>query len=157
MSRCTTVVFGLFFGAIISVLTAFLFGSFAQTAAGGMTSLLGESWLYLSLAVPFTLTFAVLGGYIYNRTSITNKKLWLISLISAFFVTLYSGTIGAIFGEAIVRGGMKTINIDGTLGWGTIYAFVLLPFTVPFARLLIGLFVISLERAGLRLNSKRTV
>jgi hypothetical protein len=54
-------------------------------------------------------------------------------------VTLYSGTIGAIFGELIVRGGMETINVDGTLVWGTIYAFLLIPITTPFARLIIGI------------------
>ncbi|WP_232321194.1 hypothetical protein [Sporosarcina ureae] len=111
-----------------------------QAWAGGITSLWGEGWLYLSVVIPFVITFVVLGEYFQNRDGLSNKKLWLTSLISAFFVTLYSGTIGAIFGETIVRGGMETINIGGTLIWGTIYAFVLLPLTTPFARLIIGVF-----------------
>lgn len=109
-----------------------------QALAGGITSFWGEGWLYFSVIIPFMFTFSVLGGYFHNR-NLSNKKLWIISLICALLVTLYSGTIGAILGEFIVRGGMETINIDDTLVWGTIYAFILLPFTTPFARLLIGI------------------
>jgi hypothetical protein len=131
---------GLIFGALLSFFTALLFMLIGQALAGGITLFWGESWLYFSVIIPFAITFAVLGGYFHNRNEISNKKLWLLSLLSAFFVTLYSGTIGAIFGETIVRGGMKTINVEGTLIWGTIYAFILLPLTTPFARLLIGIF-----------------
>ena len=129
---------GLIFGILISFITALLFMLLGQMWAGGITSFWGESWLYFSVIIPFTITFAVLGGYFHNRNKLTNKKLWLISLIIAFLITLYSGTVGAIFGEYIVRDGMETINVEGTLIWGTIYAFILLPLTTPFARLLIG-------------------
>lgn len=131
---------GLIFGVVLALITAFLFMLFGQIAAGGITSLWGESWLYISLIIPFAVVFMLLGGYFYNRNEVSNKKLWLLSLVIAFIVTLYSGTIGAILGEYIVRGGIETINVEGTLIWGTIYAFVLLPLTVPCARLLIGVF-----------------
>lgn len=131
---------GFVFGALFSLFTALLFMLMGQFVAGGFTSFWGESWLYFAVIVPFVITFTVLGGYFHNKNEISNKKIWLISLLCAFLVTLYSGTVGAIFGEFIVRGGMKTINIEGTLVWGTIYAFILLPFTTPFARLLIGIF-----------------
>lgn len=106
----------------------------------------GECWLYYSVIIPFALTFAVLGGNFHNSNELSIKKLWLISVICAFLVTLYSGTIGAIFGEMIVRGGIETINVEGTLVWGTIYAFILLPLTTPFARFLIGIFYILIRR-----------
>lgn len=131
---------GLIFGILLSFITALLFMLLGQMWAGGITSFWGESWLYFSVIIPFTITFAVLGGYFHNRNKLTNKKLWLISLLIAFLITLYSGTVGAIFGEYIVRDGMETINVEGTLIWGTIYAFILLPLTTPFARLLIGFF-----------------
>lgn len=117
-----------------------IFMLIGQAWAGGITSFWGESWLYFSVSIPFAVTFAILGGYFHNRNEISNKRLWLISLLCAFLVSLYSGTIGAIFGETIVRGGMETVNVEGTLVWGTIYAFVLLPLTTPFSRLLIGIF-----------------
>ena len=84
---------------------------FAQGFAGGLTSLNGESWLYFATVIPFLLTFMILGAYFSKREKVSNKNLWLLSIISALFITLYSGTIGAIFGETIVRGGMETINI----------------------------------------------
>ncbi|MCM3634508.1 hypothetical protein [Paenibacillus camelliae] len=136
---------GFIFGALFSFITAMLFMLIGQMWAGGVTSMWGESWLYFSVVIPFVITFTVLGGYFHNRNA-TNKKLWLISLICAFLITLYSGTIGAIFGETIVRGGMETINIEGTLVWGTIYAFILLPLTTPFARLIIGVFYKLISR-----------
>ena len=131
---------GSVFSIFCSVIAALFFSSLAQTWAGGMTSFWGESWLYYSVLIPFAVTFTVLGIYFQSKKELSNKKLWLISLICAFTVTLYSGTIGAIFGEMIVRGGMKTINFEDTLVWSTIYAFILLPLTTPFARLLIEIF-----------------
>ncbi len=131
---------GLLFRALFSFISAWLFQLNAQQWAGGVTLFWGEGWLYFSLIIPFSITFAVLGGYFHNRMELTNKKLWLISLICAFLVTWYSGTIGALIGENIVRGGMDTLNIEGTLIWGTIYAFVLLPITTAFARGLIEIF-----------------
>lgn len=138
---------GILFGMIMVLGTAFLFMAIGQTAAGGVTSLFGEAWLYAAVLVPFVLTFAVLGRYFHIQKEVPNKKLWLISFSSAFFVTLYSGTIGAISGEAIVRGGIETINVEGTLVWGAIYAVVLLPITTPFARLIIGWFYKFITRS----------
>ncbi|MDX8367944.1 hypothetical protein [Cytobacillus sp. IB215665] len=143
---CTSLII-LFAGTLFSIITVFLFAQIGIVWAGGRITLFfgSESWLYYSVIIPFTITFAILGGYFHNRNELSNKKLWAISLICAFLVTLYSGTIGAIFGETIVRGGMETINVEGTLVWGALYAFILLPFTTPFARFLIGIFYKIIE------------
>jgi len=130
---------GLIFGILLSNITALLFMLLGQQWAGGITSFWGESWLYFSVIIPFAIAFVVLGGYFHNR-NVTNKKLWLISLMCAFLITLYSGTVGAILGETIVRGSIDSINVEGTLIWGTMYAFFLLPLTTPYARYLIGIF-----------------
>lgn len=143
---------GVIFGIIISLITALIFMLIGQAWAGGITLFWGESWLYFSVIIPFAITFAVLGKYFHNSNNLSNKRLWLISLISAFFVTLYSGTIGAVTGEYVVRvlihGGEYhwQMLIDGILFWGTIYAFVLLPLTTPFARLIIGVFYKLIKR-----------
>lgn len=62
------------------------------------------------------------------------------------FCTLFSGTIGAVTGEYIVR----VLIRGGEYHWqmlikdiflaGSIYAFVLLPLTTPFFRFLIEIF-----------------
>lgn len=115
MKRLASILVGLVFGAVLSVIYGTLFSLVAQSAAGGYTSFFAESWLY----------------------------------ISAFFVTLYSGTIGAILGECVVRGGLEAIVIDDTLKWGVIYAFILLPFTVPAAWLLIHRYIWLLQQLNL--------
>lgn len=43
---------GFLFGIGCTIISVLLFSFFAQLAAGGLTSLTGESWLYFSLVVP---------------------------------------------------------------------------------------------------------
>ena len=76
---------------------------------------------------------------------------------AALFITLYSGTTGALFGEYIGRGGLVTytengstgVKVEGTLIWGTICAFVLLPVTIPLACLMLEVFCNILQRMKL--------
>ena len=159
MKRTKGMFIGFMFGFIFSLLTSLVFMLFAQGMAGGVTSFTGESWLYFATIIPFIVTFIILGGYFAKRETVSNKKLWLISLLSAFLVTLYSGTIGALFGEWVVRGGRFSVplegggyvgvNFDGIWFWGFVYAFVLLPLTTPVARLLIQGFLELLKKMKL--------
>lgn len=131
---------GILFGLITSAVTAWMFQQIGGIMAGGITSFWGESWLYISVILPFAMVFGILGGYFQKHSRLSTKKLWQISIGSAFFITWFSGTIGAILGETLTRGSMETINVEGTWVWGTIYAFVLLPITVLFARFVIDIF-----------------
>lgn len=150
MKKTKGIMIGLIFGLVLSFCISFIFMFIAQGMAGGFTSFFGESWLYYAAIIPFILTFGLLGFYFTNQDKVSNKKIWLLSLISALFISLYTGTIGALFGEYIVRGGsLRTyieggyigVNVEGVLVWGTIYAFILLPLTTPLARLLIQAFL----------------
>ncbi|WP_050184056.1 hypothetical protein [Domibacillus robiginosus] len=149
MKRLASILAGLVFGAVLSVICGTLFGLASQSAAGGYTSFFAESWLYYAVLIPFMVAFSLIGAYANKFGTINNKKRWMLSFTTAFFVTLYIGTVGAIFGEYIARGGMETIIIESTLGWGVIYAFVLLPFTVPAAWLLISEFIQLLHKLSL--------
>lgn len=147
---------GVLFGLAVSFVVSFLFMLFGQAAAGGILSLFGESWLYWATAAPFMVAFILLAVYFRRNPAPGNRKLWGLSLLCALLVTWYSGTIGALTGEAIVRGGLVTetdggtigVNVEGVLLWGTLYAFLLLPVTVPVARLLIGGFHELLQKYG---------
>ena len=146
------VIVGIIFGLGLSFCISFMFMLVAQGLAGGFTSLFGESWLYYATIIPFILTFAILGFYFTKQENVSNKKLWLLSLISALFITLYSGTIGAVTGEYVVRvlirGGEYhwQMLIEDIFLWGSIYAFILLPITVPMVRLIIQVFFELLKR-----------
>ena len=146
---------------ILSKLSALLFFVsailllFVQGRTNGIEFLYGEGWLYYATIIPFVLTFSVLGYYFTKRRNASNKTLWFLSLLSALFISLYSGTIGALFGEFIVRGGsLRTyieggyvgVNVKGVLVAGTVYAFILIPVTVPLARLIIQLFLAILKK-----------
>lgn len=126
------------YGAILSLFLSFLFMGFGQSAAGGFTSLWGEKWLYSSTLFPFIISFSILGFYLNKRTKQqTNKKKWIISFLLAFLITLYSGTVGALFGEFMVRGTLESMNISGTFTWGSIYSIIFLPVTTVIAYCLI--------------------
>ncbi|MGX9135024.1 hypothetical protein ACWV26_11725 [Rummeliibacillus sp. JY-2-4R] len=150
------IMIGIIYGFGLSFCISLMFMLVAQGLAGGITSFSGESWLYHATIIPFILTFAILGSYFTNRGNLSNKELWLLSLLSALFITLYSGTIGALSGEYVVRGGrLRTplegggytgVNVEGVLIWGTIYAFIMLPLTVPLARLIIQAFYELLKK-----------
>ncbi|MDK7667406.1 hypothetical protein [Cytobacillus oceanisediminis] len=132
------VVVGGVYGAILSLFLSFLFMGFGQSAAGGFTSLWGEKWLYSSTLFPFIISFSILGFYLNKRTKQqTNKKKWIISFLLAFLITLYSGTVGALFGEFMVRGTLESMNISGTFTWGSIYSIIFLPVTTVIAYCLI--------------------
>lgn len=132
------VVVGGVYGAILSLFLSFLFMGFGQSAAGGFTSLWGEKWLYSSTLFPFIISFSILGFYLNKRTKQqTNKKKWIISFLLAFLITLYSGTVGALFGEFMVRGTLESLNISGTFTWGSIYSIIFLPVTTVIAYCLI--------------------
>ena len=139
-------IIGTIFGFCLSFCISFIFMLLAQGLAGGVTSLFGESWLYYATIVPFIFTFAILGFYFTKRENVSNKKLWLLSLITALFITLYSGTIGAVTGEYVVRELIRgeeyhwQMLIEDIFLWGSIYAFILLPLTTPLARLIIQVF-----------------
>ncbi len=134
------------FGAGAGIVTVLLFSFISQALAGGIISVLGEQWLYMSVIPPFIVAFAWLGLTFRRNKELFAKKIWFISLACALLIALYSGTAGALLGEAISRGGFETLNVAGTLGWGTAYAVILLPVTVPYARLLIGLFIKFLKK-----------
>ena len=148
MKLAKGVLIGIIYGIVLSLSLSLMFMLFAQRLAGGITSFFGESWLYLATIVPFILTFSMLSIYLIKREKPTNKKLWQLSFVSAFFITLYSGKIGALIEEYIVRGGFGMqsenidvgINVEGVLIWGTIYTFVFLPISTPLAKWLIHVF-----------------
>ena len=146
------VIVGIIFGLGLSLCISFMFMLVAQGLAGGFTSLFGESWLYYATIIPFILTFAILGSFFVKQENVSNKKLWLLSLISALFISLYSGTIGAVTGEYVVRvlirGGEYRwqMLIKDIFLWGSIYAFILLPITIPMVRLIIQVFFELLKK-----------
>ncbi|MFP3393378.1 hypothetical protein [Brevibacillus sp. SIMBA_040] len=135
--------FGFFHGSILSLIISFVFMIFAQLFAGGLISIWGELWLYFATVVPFSVTFMVLAIiFVIKRKKLNRSFHLVVSTMIGLFVPWYSGTIGAIFGEYIVRGGrLRTpidegfvgVNIEGTLIWGTIYAFIFLPVSIPIA------------------------
>lgn len=126
---------GFIYGIFLSGIIPFIFMLVAQRAAGGVTSPFGESWLYYAVLLPFVSSSSILGHLLHRNRDMSNKKKWLISLLSAKFITLFSGTIGVILGEFVVRGEFTSIVVDDTLFRGTVYSFLLLPISVPIMRL----------------------
>lgn len=147
-------VIGVFFGLLLSFILPFVFAIFASALAGSLAFSLSGTWLYYAAAIPFVLTFSILGSFFWKKGWLENKNMWLLSAVVGLFIPLYCGTIGALYGEYIVRQSFRFYTANGYLGTnvkeifirGTIYAFILLPVTVPLARLLVELFWDILQR-----------
>ncbi|PZE21630.1 hypothetical protein [Paenibacillus xerothermodurans] len=148
MQKLKAFVASVLFGAVVSVVSSFLFLLFAQNWAAGISSLWGGGWLYVATFIPFVMAFPMVGHYLANTARVTNRTMWLASFISAFLVTLVSGAVGAIFAEYIIRGSLDTVNMEGTLLWGGIYAAVLLPITGVFARVILHIYATFLVKIG---------
>ncbi|MGM9950698.1 MAG: hypothetical protein ACI33P_11250 [Lysinibacillus sp.] len=157
MKMMKGIVIGGICGLVLSFILTFTFIIVASALSGGVATLHGERWLYYATVVPFVLTFSVLAALFGKWGRPGNKKIWLLSAAAALFIPLYSGTIGALFGEYIVRGGLVAytengsvgVNVEGILVWGTIYAFALLPITIPLARLILEVFCDMLQQMKL--------
>lgn len=133
---------GIILSVLISLAIAFIFGTSGSFFGGGFTIIGAESWFYLAIIIPFIINFVFVYNYFKNK-ELTKKNIWIISSFSALFVSLFTGTIGAIIGEAIVRGEIASIVVGDTLIWGTIYSLILLPITIPLARILNGVLLKS--------------
>ncbi|WP_431026704.1 hypothetical protein [Lysinibacillus sp. LZ02] len=144
MSKKKFILQGALFGAVVSFLIASIFTMVVRMVVGGylfgtvLNS--GERWLYFAVIIPFSMAFAWLGGYFFDKKQVRTKTLWKISFMTTLFILLYCGTIGVIFWESIIQGKFETINVSDTLGWGMFYAFVLTPFFTPITLLLINVF-----------------
>lgn len=142
-----SILFGAFYGVVLSFILSFFIMFFGGILAGGLGtgSILGELWLYYATVVPFAIVFMVLAIYFRKVGKFTKMAHWKMSAIVGLFLSWYSGTIGTLFGEYLVRGGLKTggyvyVNVEGTLIWGNIYSFALLPIIIPLTFVLISYF-----------------
>lgn len=142
---------GAIFGFCFSILVPIVFiVGFTMVVGGGEIQL----WLFSITAIPFTFAFAILGYLLAKKNTLSNKKLWVYSVISSLFISYYSGTIGIVFGELIGRKvalerntGLEydlatvysTIAVEKTMINGAILASILLPLTIPVQRFALNL------------------
>ena len=159
MQSVKSVLYGSIYGILTATVFSFFFVFFGQAAAGGMTVLIGEVWLYLATLPPFILGFALL-GYAFSKNRTFNTKMgWLYSCVIAFTVTFFVSTFGSIIGHHLLNDDGMGIyerylfyaqygSNDNLFYWGFIYAVVLLPLTTVITRYFIKLFewILRLEK-----------
>jgi len=129
---------GIFIGIVSSLFIPYFFSSVSESLAGGRMSYWGESWLYIALSIPMIISMAIMGYYLSSQNNVQNKKMWWISLFVTLIVSLFTGTLGILISEMILRGNLNTINLEGSLIWGVIYSIVLLPITVPLGKFILS-------------------
>lgn len=129
---------GITLGIFCSIFIPYLFSSIGGTLAGGRISYWGASWLYIAFSIPMILSMAILGYYLSTQKNISNKKMWWISFFIVLIVSLFTGTLGIIISELILRGNLNTFNLEDSMIWGVIYSIVFLPITVPSGKLILN-------------------
>lgn len=98
----------------------------------------GDSGVYIAFSIPLMLSMAIMGYYLSTQKNIPNKKMWWISFFVALIVSLFSGTLGILISEMILRGNLNTFNLEGSMIWGVIYSILLLPITVPSGKFILN-------------------
>ncbi|MFJ7662421.1 hypothetical protein ACIQXW_08475 [Lysinibacillus sp. NPDC097162] len=139
---------GITIGIVGSFIIPYFFHRIAYGLAGGYVSLSywGDSWLYIALSIPLILSMAIMGYYLSSQNNVQNKKMWWISFFVTFIVSLFTGTLGIIISEIILRGNLNTFNLEGSMIWGVIYSIVLLPITVPLGKFILSLLYIWIQK-----------
>ncbi|TKI72717.1 hypothetical protein FC756_00010 [Lysinibacillus mangiferihumi] len=129
---------GIIIAIFCSIFIPYLFNSVGNTFAGGRISYWGESWLYIAFSIPMIVSMAIIGYYLSTQKNIPNKKMWWISFLVALIVSLFTGTLGILISEMILRGNLNTFNLEGSMIWGVIYSLIFLPITVPLGKLILN-------------------
>ncbi|MGE7950939.1 hypothetical protein [Lysinibacillus xylanilyticus] len=129
---------GITIGIFCSIFIPYLFNSVGNTLAGGRINYWGASWVYIAFSIPLMLSMVIMGYYLSSQKNIPNKKMWWISFFVALIVSLFSGTLGTLISEMILRGNLNTFNLEGSMIWGVIYSIIFLPITVPTGKLILN-------------------
>lgn len=131
---------GITIGIVGSLIIPYFFNRIAYGLAGGYVNLSywGDSWLYIALSIPMIISMAIMGYYLASQKNVQNKKMWWISFFVTFIVSLFTGTLGILISELILRGNLNTFNLEGSMIWGVIYSIVLLPITVPLGKFILS-------------------
>ncbi|PAF18504.1 hypothetical protein [Terribacillus saccharophilus] len=135
---------GLIVGAAFSitaaVLCTFVFGvvvSFLVLMAATPILYVG---IFLQVIVPFIVVLSIAGAQFKKIDRVSEGVKWLISIIMAFIVVTYAGTLGSLTTHVIVWGDkLENLAVGDIVAWGFIYGFLLLPLAAPVSRWLISL------------------
>ncbi|MFP7478856.1 hypothetical protein [Terribacillus saccharophilus] len=137
---------GMIIGAAFSIMAAvictFAFGivvSFSFLMAASSIMYIG---VFLQVVLPFLVVLSIAGAQFKRIDQVREVTKWVISIIMAFVVVTYAGTIGSLTTHVIVWGDkMENLAVADIIAWGLIYGFLLLPLAAPIGRWLIFLLV----------------
>ncbi|MEC0283993.1 hypothetical protein [Terribacillus saccharophilus] len=133
---------GAAFSIMAAVLCAFVFGVVVSSSflmAGSSIMYIG---VFLQIIVPFLVVFSIAGAQFQRIDQVSEGVKWLISIMMAFIVITYAGTLGSLTTHVIVWGDkLENLAVGDIIVWGFIYGFLLLPLAAPVGRWLIFLLV----------------
>lgn len=119
------ILIGLFYGLFASMICSFMITIAANVLAGGTGNANGWWWFFLTLSIPLSLSMAVSGCFL-HRINFWRIGFWLMCAGIGYLNLLIMGTAGAIVVSVQSRG-YQSVNIEGYLQWGPIYALIFLP------------------------------
>lgn len=154
MLKVKGVLKGIFIGIGSSFFIPYFFSSASESLAGGRMSYWGQGWLYIAFGIPMILSMAIMGYYLSNRMKIENKKLWRISFFITLIVSLFTGTLGILISEMILRSNLNSLNVEGSIIWGIVYSIIFLPITVPLGKFIINSLHKWIHQNEVSINSK---
>ncbi|PAF34885.1 hypothetical protein CHH69_13550 [Terribacillus saccharophilus] len=134
---------GLIVGAAFSitaaVLCTFVFGVVVSSSFLMAAPSIMYIGVFLQVIVPFLVVFSIAGAQFKRIDQVSEGVKWLISIIMAFIVVTYAGTLGSLTTHVIVWGDkLENLAVGDIVAWGFIYGFLLLPLAAPVSRWLIS-------------------
>lgn len=134
MRRIGAVFIGVLFGLIAAAVFSYCFLVVTNAIIGRGSLIATDIWVFYATSLPTAFVFVFVANYLYNKPFLTKKKLWILTFISVFCISLLVGGIGILASDLYMIGHIPDVyNYSGRIGWGFVYAFGSMPFSMFFA------------------------
>ena len=144
MKNTVGLVIGGIFGAVASIIISLIVNLFGAVVGYA-------NFKVFSAVLPAAILFAIL-GFIFTNRPISNKSLWIISIISAWICPIIINTIGTSV-QAYLEYGVWLKNYGNLTSYAILIATIMLPVTIPLTRLAIYWFQLLFRKYSY-LNAK---
>ena len=134
MKRIICVFIGIVFSVITTAIFFYCLMFSVRALIGGVGIKESDLWIFYAIVFPAALVFAFVANYLYDKPILTEKKLWTVTFVAVFCISLLTGGVGLLASDLYTIGHIPHMyNYSGRIGWGLAYSFGLIPFSIVFS------------------------
>lgn len=133
MKRIEIIFIGVLFSLIAAGVFSYCLIFLVRAFVGGGEVKASDIWIFYAISLPTALTFGFVANYLYSHPLLTKKKLWTLTFVSVFCISLLVGGVGVLASHLYMPGHLPDMyNYSGRIGWGLVYSFSSMPFSILF-------------------------